>query len=632
MSSRDHEMERLFTRRALAAGLIGGGAFGVLAARLFQLQVLENETYDELATRNRINLEIQPARRGVIFDRFGAPLAVNRRDFRVSIVRENTPDMVATLNRLSAILPISSATRERVLEQARRRAKFVPIVVADDLTWEEFSRLNVHTAELAGVRAEVGEVRAYPRGDPFAHVIGYVARANEREAGSDRLLQHPDVRIGKSGAEAFGEEWLRGKGGFRRVVMNALGRVVEVLPSDDLAAVPGRDMVVSLDADLQEYAAKRLGEEAGSAVVMDVKTGQILTMVSTPGYDPNLFVNGISQTAYNTLLENERRPLFHKAYDGFYPPGSTFKMVVATAALESGLVDGAQRVNCIGHMSLGGRRFHCWKRGGHGVMNMHEAIKHSCDIYFYDIALKVGPQRISSVAHRLGLGEDWDLGLPGGGTGDVPDPVWKRAKLNEPWYQGDTVNYGIGQGYTRTSPLQLAVMTARLAAKGAAIFPTVILDGPQTPPPPAVTGQPLATDDLDPVLQGMFGVSNEPGGTALSAGRLDLGGVQMAGKTGTAQVRNISAAERATGMRKNEDLHWRLRDHALFVGYAPADNPRYAISVVVDHGGSGSKDAAPIARDILREALIRDPLSRPVYAPGARASFDDPGQGGTEPA
>ncbi|MFC7291846.1 penicillin-binding protein 2 [Hirschia litorea] len=643
-----------FSRRSIVAGVAGAALWTGLSGRLVQLQLLKGEEYAELATENRIRLDPAPARRGVIYDRFGQRLASNKRNFYVLVVPEETSNLEETLRLLARYIPISNLKHRRILAQARQQAKFVPIPVADDLSWQDFSRINVHAPEFKGVYAEVGELRSYPMGTAFSHTIGYVARPNREELsglieqeiarlqlGPDdvagrrritsrmqRIYRHPDMRLGRQGIEQDSEIYLRGTPGFQRIAVNASGRIVDRLPSDDVAPKDGGDIVLSFDAEIQKYAISRFGEESGSAVVMDIESGELLAMVSTPAFNPNDFVSGISQAKYNDLLGNKKSPLYHKAYDGLYPPGSTFKMTVAAAALESKVATPRDTVTCRGKTRFGGRDFHCWKRGGHGTMNMKSAIQHSCDVYFYEIARRIGVQGIADMAHQMGLGTVYDLGMTGGSAGVVPDPAWKQKALREQWYEGETLNYGIGQGYLTTSPLQLAVMTARIARENAAPAPKVIIGGATAPPSGAPPYVPLNQEIAEHLRAGMYAVTSEPGGTALRSG--DVGnGQRLAGKTGTAQVRRISTAERATGVIKNDKLPWELRDHGLFVSYAPADNPKYVCVVVVDHGG-GSSAAYPIARDIMTETLKRDPMSREVFkvsSPIAQSAPSSPASG-----
>lgn len=624
--SRERDLGIEFSRRTVLAAGAGGIVWTALLARLFQLQVLEGQRYASLAAENRVRLELAPPPRGRILDRFGTPLASHRRAGRITLVREQAGDVGETLKRIADLIDLPVARQERVLRDALRQPSFVPVTAAAELTYEDFARMNVHAADLPGVQVEMASTRSYPRGRDFAHVLGYVARASERDLTRltdgvgvarsrelRRLFKHPDMRTGREGIERVSEDWLRGTVGQRRVVTNAAGRVIEELPSEDLAAVPGKDLSITIDAELQRVAIDRFGGESGAAAVLDVETGDILALVSTPAYDPNDFVNGISTTDYNALRNNDRSPLYHKAYDGLYPPGSTFKMVTATAALESGAVSPERRVHCPGHYRFGNRTWHCWKRGGHGSVNMHQAIKGSCDTYFYEIARLTGADKLAEVSRRFGFGHRWDIGLWGGQSGIVPDDAWKREARGEKWYEGETLNYGIGQGYLNASPLQLAVMSARIAAEGAPIVPNLIGEGPR---PATRDGAPMSALDADIMRRmkaGMFGVTSEGGGTAYRSGDLGLGGPRLAGKTGTAQVRRISAAERRSGILKGENIDRKLRDHALFVAYAPADAPKYAIGVVVEHGEGGSRTAAPVARDILSHALKIDSRRTPKY-------------------
>jgi len=647
MSNSQRNRDGEFTRRSIVMAGAGAVLWTGLAGRLVQLQLFEGEEYAELATENRIRLDPAPARRGVIYDRFGQRLASNKRNFYVLVVPEETDNLEGTLKNLARYIPISRTKHRRILMQARQQAKFVPIPVADDLSWQDFSRINVHAPEFRGVYAEVGELRSYPMGAAFAHTIGYVARPNREELdnliaqeiarlqiGPDnivarrqvqsrmqRIYRHPDMRLGRQGIEQFAEPYLRGQPGFERIAVNASGRIVDRLPSDDVAPKDGGDVVLSFDAEIQKFAIARLGEESGSAVVMDIESGELLTMASTPAFNPNDFVSGISHTKYNDLLNNEKKPLYHKAYDGVYPPGSTFKMLVAAAALEAGVAGPQDRVMCRGKTRFGGRDFHCWKHGGHGVVNMKSAIQKSCDVYFYDIARRVGVQKIADMARKMGLGHVYELGMTGGNKGVVPDPAWKQAVKQEPWFEGETLNYGIGQGYLTTSPLQLAVMTARIAAEKVAPSPKLFIGGATPPDTGAAAYEPLNPEIAKHLRAGMYAVTSEAGGTAMRAG--DVGdGRRLAGKTGTAQVRRITTAERATGVIDNKDLPWRLRDHGLFVSYAPADNPKYVCVVVVDHGG-GSSAAYPIARDIMEFTLNRDPASKTTHKVASPMAQDE---------
>ncbi len=629
-----------FSRRTMLAAGAGTLVWGTLLARLFHLQVLEGDKFASLAAENRVKLELAPPARGRILDRFGMPLASHRRAGRITLVREQVGDLKATLAKIANLVDLPIERQERILSKALGQPSFVPTIVAAELTYEDFARMNVHAVDLPGVQVEMAATRSYPRGRDFAHVLGYVARASEKDLtrlteGTSvtqaeqlrRLFKHPDMRTGREGIERVSEEWLRGTVGQRRVVTNAAGRIIEELPSEDLAAVPGKDLSITIDAELQRAAIERFGDESGAAAVIDIESGDILALVSTPAYDPNDFVNGISTANYNALRENDRSPLYHKAYDGLYPPGSTIKMVTAAAGLEHGVISPDERVYCNRTYRFGNRTWHCWKRGGHGSVNMHQAIKGSCDVYFYEVARRVGIENLAKAFKKFGFGHRWDVGLWGGRSGVVPNNEWKLQARGEPWYEGETLNIGIGQGQLNASPLQLAVMSARIAAEGRDIQPNLIGEGPRREIIRPVAESNLDADIMRRMKAGMFGVTSEAGGTARSSGDLGLGGPRLAGKTGTAQVRRISAEERRTGILKGESIDRKLRDHALFVAYAPADDPKYAIGVVVEHGEGGSRAAAPVARDILAYAVRTDSRRKPKYQRTAGTSGAGPSRG-----
>ncbi len=633
-------IDGLFNRRALIAAGGGAAVFGGLIARLFQLQIMEHERFEVAAAENGVRLDLAPPQRGRILDRFGRPLAAHRQAGRVSIVREQANDLPGLMAELSKHLDLSPERQARLISDARRQASFQPVTVKSELSYEDFSRLSVLAPSLPGLQVEMASTRSYPRGRDFAHVLGYVAKASEMDlerlsedanaqerAAIRRLFKHPDMRTGRSGVERYAEDWLRGEAGFRKLETNAAGRIIREFDDPSLAPKPGRDLYLTVDAELQKFAIDRFGVESGAAVVLDIESGDILAFVSTPAFDPNDFVNGISSADYAVLRDDvEYSPLYHKAYDGTYPPGSTFKMVVAAAALEAGVIHPNERVYCPGHYRFGNNTWHCWKKRGHGSVNMHWAIKGSCDVYFYEIAKRMGIETLADMGRRFGFGQRWELGLTGGRSGVMPDDAWKRAARGEPWYEGETLNIGIGQGQVAASPLQLAVMSARIAAEGKIITPRIIGDGPR-PDADIPFDAPLDAEIMQRMKAGMYGVTSEAGGTALRSGDLGLGGPRLAGKTGTSQVRRISAAERATGILKGENIDRRLRDHALFVAYAPHDDPKYAISVVVEHGEGGSKAAAPVARDIMAEALRIDARRTPTYVRTAATGSSSTGSG-----
>ncbi|WP_169544696.1 penicillin-binding protein 2 [Sneathiella aquimaris] len=606
------EKAKLFTRRSLM--MAGGQAalMSVLAGRLYYLQVIQSNEYTMMADENRMNIRLLAPLRGRILDRFGDEIASNRQNYQVVLIREQTDSVEQTLDRLSELVPVPEQDRVRVLKETKRKRGFVPITVMDNLSWEEFARINVHSPELPGIQLDVGQTRYYPYGPLFAHTVGYVGAVSERDLKNlepDPLLELPGFRIGKNGIEKFYDLPLRGTAGTSRVEANAYGRVIREL--DRQEGRPGNDLVLTIDAELQKYTVERMGEESAAAVVIDIHTGDVLSMVSVPSFDPNSFTTGISTKDWKALQGNPKRPLGNKAVAGQYPPGSTFKMIVALAALENGAITMDHEVYCNGSTKLGNHKFHCWKRGGHGKLNLRESIEQSCDVFFYDIARKVGIDKIAEMSNRFGLGEKLGLDLRGEKSGLIPTTDWKRAVRGERWQVGDTFNAGIGQGYVLSTPLQLAVMTARLANGGKAVTPRLVKNSMEQADNPIQTEEPadmgLNKTFLRYVQAGMFDVVNGKRGTGRGS-KIKVEGWEMAGKSGTAQVRRISKKERLTGVLKSSERAWKERDHALFVAYAPYDEPRYAVSVIVEHGGSGSKAAAPIARDLLKAALRLDPV------------------------
>ncbi|MEK9843366.1 penicillin-binding protein 2 [Thalassospira sp.] len=595
----------MFTRRALMLGAGKGVLLTGLAARMYYLQVLESDRYRTLADENRISHRLLPPPRGLVTDRFGAPLAVNRQNYHIMIVREQTPDVRRTLEILDQIIELGPDTIERVERDVSRRRSFVPVTVRDNLTWDEVARVGVNAPDLPGLIIDAGRSRDYPEGPHLAHTLGYVAAVSEKELTGDPLLELPGFTIGKSGVEKVYDLALRGTAGTSQVEVNALGRVIRELEREE--GESGNTVVMTLDLDLQRFANQRLsGQESASAVVMDIHNGEVLALSSHPTYDPNAFTNGISHKLWNNLVNNPYAPLSNKAVNGTYAPGSTFKMCVALAGLEAGIITPNQKFFCSGHLDLGNARFHCWKRGGHGWMNMHDSLKHSCDVYYYEISQKIGIDRIAAMAHKLGLGEETGIDLPNERSGLIPTKDWKEIQLGKRWQGGETLIASIGQGYVLATPLQLCTMTARLAS-GKAVRPHLTRDHVT---PEGVTSREaeefpdlqVSRVNLARIRDGMNGVTNELRGTGHGA-RIKIKGMEMAGKSGTSQVRRITMRERqTTGVLGNDELPWKYRDHALFVAFAPVDNPRYACTVVVEHGGGGSSVAGPIVRDLLLKA------------------------------
>ncbi|NNE88037.1 MAG: penicillin-binding protein 2 [Silicimonas sp.] len=601
------EAAGLVTRRGVILGGMQLGFMGLLGLRMRQMQVEEAESYRLLAEENRINVRLIPPSRGIIYDRHGVAVAQNAQNYRIIIVREDAGNVEETIAKLRRLVSLEENDLERSLKEMYRRSPFVPITLADQLRWEDIAEVAVNAPVLPGITPDVGLSREYPLGEDFAHIVGYVGPVSDYDLSKiedpDPLLQIPKFQIGKIGVETKLESDLRGRAGTRRIEVNAGGRVMRELGRVD--HIPGRDMQLTIDHGLQNYAQARLSDESAGSVVIDVETGELLAMASAPSFDPNLFVRGISSKNYNALRDNIYKPLFNKTVQGLYPPGSTFKMMTGLAALRAGVMGPGETVYCPGHMTLGGRRFHCWKRGGHGWMDLNNAITQSCDVYFYEAAQRAGVDRLAELSREFGLGERHDLPLSAVREGIVPSTKWKAQVRGERWNPGETLNTAIGQGDVLASPLQLAVMTARIAS-GKTIKPRLIksINGVEVPSEEAATLN-VPSNMMAMIRRAMHNVSNGRRGTARRS-RIVAEGFEMAGKTGTSQVRNITAAERARGVTRNDQLPWNRRDHGLFVAYAPFDKPKYAIATIVEHGGGGSSAAAPPSRDILLYALYGD--------------------------
>jgi len=582
-----------------------------------------------MADENRINLRLLVPPRGRIFDRFGVSLADNRQNYRVVIVPEQTANIEATLDAIASLIEVTEADRRRALRDAKRKHAFVPVVVRANLGWQEMARIEVAIPELPGVSIEQGLLRYYPTGPTAAHILGYVAAVSDKELTGDPLLELPDFRIGKAGIEKSQDLALRGSAGTSQIEVNAYGRVVREIARSE--GQPGQDVVVSLDAGLQDFVTKRCAaEQSVSCVVLDAVMGDVVALVSSPSYDPMLFSNGLTQATWQELVTDPRNPLSNKAIAGLYPPGSTFKPMVALAALEGGAISPETHVTCPGYVELGDATFHCWKKGGHGTLNLRDAIKNSCDVYFYETSRRAGIDRIAQMARRFGFGRALGLDIPGERAGLMPDRDWKLATTGVAWQQGETLNAGIGQGSVLATPLQVAVMVARLVT-GRAVVPhllrpagTLPAGGDRNPAPFAPLG--ITPHALSVVIDGMTAVVNEQGGTAYAA-RITDPAYAMGGKSGTSQVRHITQYERDHGLRKPDEIPWKERDHALFVGFAPVGAPRYICAVVVEHGGEsgggGSAVAAPMVRDVLLEAQKRDP-ARKVPQPDSVAQIAAP--------
>jgi penicillin-binding protein 2 len=611
---KDKSRYTTFTRRSLG---LGGGmtlVFAVLAGRLYQLQIRDGDQYMTEAEDNRINERLLAPPRGRIFDRFGVELANNRRNYRVLLVAEQATDGVEqALDTISKVIALTDAQKKRVLATLAQNKKFVPVPVAENLSWEEFSRINMHLPYLPGVQPDVGETRDYPFNDELVHILGYVAAVSpeDKKNNEDPLLDIPGFRIGKRGIERQFDSVLRGSAGASRVEVNAYGRVIRELGHE--AGAPGQDIWLTIDREVQQFVAKRLGNESAACIVTDVTTGDIIAMASTPGYDPNLFNVGISPDQWRGLTEDDHKPLLNKIMDGVYPPGSTFKPVVALAAVEAGLATPDYRVSCNGQLTLGNHTFHCWKKGGHGTLDLEGGIKNSCDVFFYETARRLGIDKIQEVALKIGMGAPTGIELPGEKSGFIPSRAWKQKRYGVAWQQGDTLSCGIGQGYVTATPLQLALQVSRIAS-GRNVRPRLVhMVGNELARREEAPPLDLSPEALARVREGMNQVANVPGGTAY-AFRIAEPGFEMAGKTGTAQVRAYSNEEHLHGVTKNAALEWKLRDHGLFIAFAPVAQPKYACACIVEHGSDGHPQVL-MARDILLFTQKRDPLGQPAAYP-----------------
>jgi penicillin-binding protein 2 len=603
---KDKSRYATFTRRTL---VMSGGmtlVLGALGGRLYQLQIRDGDQYRTAAEDNRVNERLVAPPRGRVLDRFGVELANNRRNYRLLLVAEQASGGAEkALDNIARVIALNDQQKKRVLRDLAVNKKFVPVVVAENLSWDEFALLNQHLPYLPGVQPDVGETRSYPFGAELSHLLGYVAPVSlddKKSDDEDPLLDLPGFRIGKRGIEKQFDAEVRGEAGASRVEVNAYGRVIRELSSEPTH--PGRDIYLTIDRELQHFTDQQMGAQSAACVVMDVQTGDVLALSSTPGFDPNLFNVGITQDQWHGLTTDDHKPLINKTIAGEYPPGSTFKPAMAMAAVQNGLGD--LQVSCSGAITLGNHTFHCWKKGGHGRVDLKRGIQASCDVFFYEVAKRLGIDKMHDAALAFGLGNRTGIEIPGERPGFIPSSEWKLRRFGVPWQQGETLNTGIGQGYVLVTPLQLCTYAARVAS-GKAVSPRLVhVVGNTLQPQPVPDALPFSDDAFAAVREGMNAVTNEPGGTAYGF-RIADAGLEMAGKTGTAQVRVISRAEHEAGVKKNSSLPWNLRDHGLFISFAPVAQPRYACACIVEHGSDGHPQVV-IARDVLRFAQQRNVL------------------------
>ncbi len=610
---RDPERKRIFTRRSFIVGGVQTALMGAVGYRLFDLQVLQASKFKTMSDKNRISFRVLTPKRGLISDCFGTVLAKNRKTFQLNITRELAENPEASLLKLKRFIPLSDEEIDDVLERMRVRPSFVPVLVKEELIASEAFKIEEAAFDLAGITVEQSYNRFYPFNDIGAQIVGYVGSVDKKtlESDSDVLLEQPGFRIGKDGTERAYEKALRGRGGSRRVEVNVSGRVVDVLETNE--AYQGHNIVLTLDWDLQKFIHEQLTGLSAAAVVMDIHTGKIMASVSTPSYNPNQFARGIKSNEWQALNTSKMAPMQNKSLRGAWSPGSTFKVILALAALEEGIVTPRDTHFCRGYLEWGnGYKKYCWSRAGHGNVNLAMSLAESCDVYYYEISQELGIDKIAKYAKMFGFGQRPIPNFPGQFKGIMPTRRWLKQRYDQDWTIGDTLNISIGQGYLVTTPLQNALSFARLANGGYAVVPRIIRDDvhPWGTWPykdkvfPKIN---VKLENLNHVLKGLYDVVNSAKGTAKKSS-LNMPDWEMIGKTGTVQTRRITPEERARGITKDEDRIWDFRDHANFVGIAPYHAPRWVVSVFVEHGGGGSSVAAPIAKDIMLKVKEREPL------------------------
>ena len=603
-----------------------------LVGRLISLQINQATKYKSLSDKNRFREWKLAPERGVIKDFFDQELASNEPLYQVHLIPENSKNINRLLVRLKGILNINDQKISYLKRTIKKQKPWEPIIVSDNLNWSEFSKINLYLHELNGVEPIVSVARTYPD-NSSAHVLGYVSQISAKDLQTKKYLENlsvPGMAIGKTGLERKLDEKIIGKIGFQRYEVNAFGKRIRQIQINEGEA--GKSYKTTLDHEVQKYTNDLLKDKAAAVCVMDIYNGDIVSLVSAPTFEPNAFVHGLDKKYWNSLINNEKKPLTNKALSGLYPPGSTIKTLVALSALENGIISPLDSFRCKGKIELHGEKFHCWEKKGHGIVNLRKGIQRSCDVYFYEVARKLGVDRLSDTAKKFGLGKHVLTDFPEERSGVVPNTKWKKKFIGQNWYIGETLHSGIGQGYFQSTPIQLCLMTAQIANGGFKIQPKIILDKknnnlrdylkyknenskePLTMDLLAkkLSVQPLFQDqnNINIVKDAMFSSSNEPGGTSYRH-RFENPKFTFAGKTGSSQIKRFTEVQREAEV-KQKDLNYKDRDHALFIAFAPYKNPKYAISVVVEHGGSGGSAAAPIAKKVIKKVLERHDLRQKV--------------------
>jgi len=561
--------------------------FGLIGVRLLWLQVFQKNKYSILSDRNRFKEWKIAAERGLILDRYNNKIAENRQLYRIALIKGDVTDLELVVATLNKFLRLDNQTIEKTKTDFIKLRKFQPYVINKNLTWAEFSKINSNLFILNGVQPFISMERHYNYPYEFAHVLGYVGAPNENDLQNqkDDLFRTPGIKIGKLGIEKILNRELIGTPGFTRFEVNAAGRAVRTVEFVD--GVSGNALKTSLDLELQKLTYQKLGRYAGSAIAMDVKTGEVLACVSTPSFDTNKFALGISQPEFNELLKNERKPLINKFLSGQYSPGSVIKPIIALAALENKIVDQDYTHFCSGKIELFGQEFYCWKDGGHGRINLKDALKKSCDIYFYEVARLLGVDRLAETIKKFNFGQTTLKDYDEEKKGLVPDTKWKKNVLGKPWLLGETLITGIGQGYILATPMQICKSMAQFANGGYVVNPTFYLDEK-----PKLSRMDFDLENIKIINEALVASTNEPGGTSYGS-RLN-GKLKFAGKTGTSQVTKLTIKDREDNANPNS-REYKYRDHSLFAGFGPVEEPKYAVAVVAEHAGPGSRIAAPIA-------------------------------------
>ena len=579
----------LYNRRTFILFLLKLSLFSAVGWRLYNIQILDSSKYKTMSKKNQIDLEIIFPVRGKIFDRNKVLIAKNEKVYDVYLIPENTKSINNTLNALSQFIDIDFAKRRKVIELSTQVKKFEKIKIFENISWSVLEKIETNKYNLEGIFIAEDYLRVYPYRDQLSHLLGYISKPNQQELTLPFISKMPNLDIGKEGLEKSFNPLLVGKAGQREIEVNSNGRIIREISKVD--SIRGEEVSLSIDLRIQQYAINLLkSHRAGSINVINIKNGEILCMASTPTYDPNKIIQKPNKEYWESILANSLSPLTNRSIQGLYSPGSTFKMIVAIAALKHGIINIDTTHSCTGKIGFGNRLYHCWKTNGHGKMNVTDAIKQSCDVFFYEISKKLGIDKIAEVAIDFGLGQSYDISMPNQKTGIVPNKKWKKENIGESWYAGETLISAIGQGFVLTNPFQLAVMTSIIASNGKIVEPTIIKDNPVS-----FKTNEKYSNEIKIIKKAMFQVVNENKGTAFKSRLEDI---KFAGKTGTSQVRRISLSERESDDFREKEQEWKNRDHALFVGYTPYDDPKYSISVIIEHGGSGASTAAPIAKQV----------------------------------